>query len=124
MTPERKNSEHTHTHKHKHKHIPYTHTHTQAIVHPGIESGAAAAAGGAAGSSAAAGSTSAAAAAANTLPGALMVPREPPDAAVCPDTSPLRITKAVLAAVYTVLQVGGRGRGLEEGWGCRYQGPN
>ncbi|KAG2427663.1 hypothetical protein HXX76_012312 [Chlamydomonas incerta] len=78
----------------------------EAIVHPGIESGAAAASGGAAGSSGAlgAGSAAAAAAAANTLPGALMVPRDPPDAAACPDTAPLRITKAVLAAVYTVLQ--------------------
>ncbi|GFR48730.1 hypothetical protein Agub_g10688, partial [Astrephomene gubernaculifera] len=39
-----------------------------------------------------------------TLPGALMIPREPLDAAAAPDTAPLRITKAVLAAVYAVLQ--------------------
>ncbi|GLI71473.1 hypothetical protein VaNZ11_016611 [Volvox africanus] len=38
------------------------------------------------------------------LPGCLLVPREPLDGGTVPDTAPLRITKAVLAAVYTVLQ--------------------
>ncbi|KAG2487075.1 hypothetical protein HYH03_014321 [Edaphochlamys debaryana] len=60
----------------------------EAVVHPGVDNSGA----------------GASSAPATTLPGALMVPREPPEAAACPDTSPLRITKAVLAAVYTVLQ--------------------
>ncbi|GIM13197.1 hypothetical protein Vretimale_16377 [Volvox reticuliferus] len=38
------------------------------------------------------------------LPGSLLLPREPPNAGVAPDTAPIRITKAVLEAVYTVLQ--------------------
>ncbi len=45
-------------------------------------------------------------AALSCLPGAPLVHREPADAALAPDTSPDRITKAVFAAVYTVLQVG------------------
>ncbi|GLC39163.1 bud site selection protein [Pleodorina starrii] len=39
-----------------------------------------------------------------SLPGSLLVPREPPDCGAAPDTAPLRISKAVMGAVYTVLQ--------------------
>lgn len=41
------------------------------------------------------------------LPGAIMVNREPLDMGVWPDVGPYRLTRAVLAAGYGLLQVGG-----------------
>lgn len=38
------------------------------------------------------------------LPAAVMLPREPLDLGTCPDLGPYRITRAVLAAVYGLLQ--------------------
>jgi hypothetical protein len=43
------------------------------------------------------------------LPGCILVNREPLGSGLLPDTSPNRITRSVLAAVYALLQVGGAG---------------
>jgi hypothetical protein len=43
------------------------------------------------------------------LPGCILVNREPAGSGLLPDTSPNRITRSVLAAVYALLQVGGVG---------------
>ena len=40
-----------------------------------------------------------------TLPGALMVGREPLDLGAWPDVGPLRSTRAVLGAAYSIVQV-------------------